>query len=91
MSKDFPANYGRTPDGRVYKAYQYLQRQNKKTRVPIPNWLEFLSWGAVNHEKFMELFQRWEESGYQRSLLPVLCRSDKSYGFTPANMYWGVE
>lgn len=87
---EFPANYGRTADGRYYKAYQYLIRQNRKSHVPIPSWLEFLIWTAENQETFQSLFEQWQESAYPRSLLPILCRRDQSYGFIPSNMYWGV-
>jgi hypothetical protein len=87
-AKEFPENFGRTIDGRIYKSYAYLQRENRRSGVPIMNWSEFLKWNQDKRAELEALFNEWESSGYQSERLPLVGLKNHSYGYIADNAFW---
>ncbi|MEX0595740.1 MAG: hypothetical protein WD512_04500 [Candidatus Paceibacterota bacterium] len=47
----------------------------------------FYDW-AKNSKEFHDLFEIWEQSGYNQKLTPSVDRIDSSLGYTLVNMQW---
>jgi hypothetical protein len=84
----FPENYGRTIDGRIYKSYAYLQRESRRTGIPIMSWQEFIRWNTDQRADLEKLFNEWEQSGYASDLLPFIGIKNNSYGYLADNTFW---
>lgn len=58
--------------------------------LPIMSRQDFLSWcnEPIVMKRFMALHQRWEDSGYKRSLAPSIDRIDNSKSYHIGNLQW---
>lgn len=82
--------YNRTPMGLVSKWIRsqrntYRQRESRAGMYPNYSLQELRAW-ALEQPKFMELFDKWVESGYNRDLVPSVDRKDPTKGYTLDNI-----
>lgn len=88
--------YEKTKNGFLMRAYR-----NMKSRVTGVQWRkrhlysgkdlltkdEFYEWSR-NNPDFHSLFEKWEQSGYERKITPSVDRIDSDLGYFIENMRW---
>jgi len=88
--------YEKTKKGKLMRMYRNMQSrvsgiQKKKAHLyagkEILNRDEFYEW-ALSSRDFHELFEKWENSKYDRKLSPTVDRIDPNFGYTIENMQW---
>lgn len=88
--------YEKTKKGKLMRMYRNMQSrvsgiQKKKAHLyagkEILNRDDFYEW-ALSSRDFHDLFERWENSGYDRKLSPTVDRIDPNFGYTIENMQW---
>ena len=88
--------YEKTKKGKLMRMYRNMQSriggvQKLKAHLyagkDILSRNEFYEW-ALASDKFHQLFDAWEKSGYERKLSPSVDRIDSSLGYEIDNMEW---
>jgi hypothetical protein len=88
--------YEKTPHGFLMRLYRNMKSrisgvQRLKAHLYAGKYLlpkdEFYAW-ASNHPRFLELFEIYKLSGFQRALAPSVDRIDSSNGYSLNNMEW---
>lgn len=88
--------YEKTKNGFLMRAYR-----NMKSRVTGVQWRkhhlyggkdlltkdEFYEWSR-NNPDFHSLFEKWEQSGYERKITPSVDRINSDLGYFIENMRW---
>ena len=84
----------RTREGRVHETYiRMVKRVSGKTPrknytgMPICSY-EFFKNFSLKDPNFNQIFVKWEESGYLKTLAPSIDRIDKAKGYVDGNMQW---
>lgn len=49
---------------------------------------EWVIWCSKNMNKFMRLYRKWQESGFDNKLSPSIDRIDNKLGYLSGNMQW---
>jgi len=88
--------YEKTKKGKLMRMYRNMQSrvdgvQKLKAHLyagkEILSRHEFYEW-ALASDKFHQLFDAWEKSGYDRKLSPSVDRIDPGLGYEINNMEW---
>lgn len=88
--------YEKTKKGFLVRLYRNMQSrvlgvQHKKAHLykglSLLDRESFYHW-ALNSEKFNDLFDKWEQSKYDRKLTPTVDRIDSNDGYDLGNMRW---
>lgn len=88
--------YEKTPNGFLMRMYRNMISrvsgiQHKKAHLycglEILEKQEFYEW-AKSSKEFWNLFNTYQESGFQQRLAPTVDRIDSSIGYIPSNMRW---
>ena len=85
--------YYRTKEGLVRRIYNHQKESSKRREHKLPSYsVRDLEKFALANESFHNLYERWVESGYEKSLTPSFDRLDdnKPYSFDNFNdwMTW---
>lgn len=88
--------YEKTPSGFLMRLYRNMKSRISGIQKPDKDyWVgkelfdkgAFYEW-ALNHPKFIELFEEYREQGYPRKLAPSIDRIDSNIGYTFNNVEW---
>lgn len=88
--------YEKTKKGFIMRLYRNMQSricgiQKVKIHLYKNKYLlprsEFYSW-SENNKAFLNLFNEWEKSNYDRKITPSVDRIDSSLGYAIPNMEW---
>jgi len=79
--------YKRSLVGHLTKVYSNQKTSSRRRGHPLPNYSlkEFREW-ALNNPKYVELWEAWEDSNFDRDLAPSFDRLDDSKPYTFDNM-----
>ncbi len=88
--------YERTIDGLLMRTYRNMQSRVEGIQVlkshlylglELLDRQDFYDW-ARSDKDFLEIYNAWVESGYERRLAPSINRIDPSMGYVLSNMRW---
>lgn len=87
--------YERTSNGKLMRIYRNMKSRVEgiqKLKAHLYEGKELLSkeqfkeW--ANSEEYLDMYQNWKDSDFDRKLSPTVDRIDSSLGYTTENMRW---
>lgn len=92
-NRDYQKQYNKSKHGFLIKKYLNIQHRvsnpynTQYHGLGVPLREEFMEW-SLNHPDFKKLFRGWVQSGYNRSLTPIIRRIFVHTGYELFNLEW---